>query len=74
MESLWYRKLGGGWGPGSKARNRKSERDLRLHPKDFFNNIDPTDQFLNEFPILKLDRLKSVALLRQEEQEKHKAK
>lgn len=74
IESLWCRNLGGGWGPGSRARRRVSERDPRLHPKDFCNNTDLTDHILTEFPILKLDRPKSVALLRQEEHEKHKAK
>lgn len=66
--------MGGGGGPGSRARRRKSEKDPRLHPKDSFNIIDPTEPFLTEFPILKLDRLRSAALPRQEEQEKHKVK
>lgn len=59
---------------GSWEQDKKENKVPRLHPKDFFNIIDPPDPFLTEFPVLKLDRLRSAALLGQEEQEKHKGK
>lgn len=64
--------MAGGWGPGSRAGRRKSEKDPRLHPEDSFNIIDPTDPFITEFPIPKLVRLRSAALPIHEDQEKHK--
>lgn len=59
-------------GPGEQG--RKENKVPRLHPKDFFNIINPTDPFSTELPVLKLDRLRSADLLGQEEQEKHKGK
>lgn len=45
------------WDSRSRAKRGKGERDPSSHPQGIFIIIDPTDQFLTEFPFLKLDRL-----------------